>query len=96
MEEDAKAQFRWKFYGLTVELNIIVMLVAMSIVVFFIVHSPYTLPVVIAMLVLALGMSLHFAKRYRETKAWLHAQPEKSKEGKDPKQNDDKLDDITE
>ncbi len=83
MEEDAKTQFRWKFYGLTVELNIIVMLVALSIVVFFIIHSPYTLPAVFAMLVVALVLSLHFAKRYRETKAWLYAQPEKSKDGDD-------------
>jgi len=88
MEEDAKAQFRWKFYGLTVELNIIVMLVALSIVVFFIIRSPYTPPAVIAMLVLALVLSLHFAKRYKETKTWLYAQPEKSKEGDDTKQND--------
>jgi hypothetical protein len=79
MEDDAKARFRWKFYGLTVELSIIV---------FFIVPSPYTLPAIFVMLVLALLLSLDFVKRYRETKTWLYAQPEKSKEGEDPKQND--------
>ena len=88
MEEDAKAQFRWKFYGLTVELNIIVLLVALSVIVFFIIHSPYTLPAILVMLILALVLSLDFAKRYRETKAWLYVQPEKSKEGDDPKQKD--------
>ena len=88
MEEDAKAQFRWKFYGLTIELNIIVMLIALSIVVFFIIHSKYTLLAVLAMLVVALVLSLHFAKRYRETKAWLYAQPEKSKDGDDTNLND--------
>jgi hypothetical protein len=40
------------------------------------------------MLVLALVLSLDFVKRYRQTKAWLYAQPEKSKEGEDPKKND--------
>jgi Ca2+/Na+ antiporter len=85
MEDDAKARFRWKFYGLTVELNIIVMLFAMSIVVFFIIHSQYTIAAVLAMLVLALVLSLDFAKRYRETKVWLYAQPEKSKEGDETK-----------
>ena len=85
MEEDAKARFRWKFYRLTVELNIIVLLVALSVTVFFIVRSPYTLPAVILMLMLALVLSFDFAKRYRETKAWLDAQPEKSKEGDEPK-----------
>jgi uncharacterized membrane protein YqjE len=86
MEEDTKARFRWKFYGLTVELNIIVMLVALSIIIFFIIHSQYTLPAIIVMLILALVLSLDFVKRYKETKTWLYAQPEKSKEGDDPKQ----------
>ena len=88
MEEDAKAQFRWKFYGLAVELNIIVLLVAMSAVIFFIIHSPYTLPAIIVMLILALVFSVDFVKRYRKTKAWLYAQPEKSKEGDDSKQKE--------
>jgi uncharacterized membrane protein YqjE len=86
MEEDAKARFRWKFYGLTVELNIIVMLVALSIIIFFIIHSQYTLPAIIVMLILALVLSLDFVKRYKETKTWLYTQPEKSKEGDDSKQ----------
>jgi hypothetical protein len=88
MKEDAKARFRWKFYGLTVELNIIVLLIALSIIIFFIIHSPYTLPVMLVMLILALVLSLDFAKRYKETKTWLYAQPEKSKEGGDPIQNE--------
>ena len=88
MEEDAKTQFRWKFYGLTVELNIIVMLVALSIIVFFIIHSPYVPPAILVMLVLALVLSLDFVKRYRQTKAWLYAQPEKCKEGEEPGQTD--------
>jgi hypothetical protein len=88
MEDDAKTQFRWKFYGLTVELNIIVMLVALSIIVFFIIHSPYSQPAILAMLALALVLCLDFVKRYRQTKAWLYAQPEKSKEGEDPVQTD--------
>jgi len=88
MEEDAKARFRWKFYGLTVELNIIVMLIALSIIIFFIVHSPYTLPAILVMLVFALVLSLDFAKRYKETKTWLHAQPEKNKDRGDLKQNE--------
>jgi cell division protein FtsW (lipid II flippase) len=88
MEEDAKARFKLKFYGLTIELNIIVLFVALSIIIFFIVRSPYTLPVIIVMLILALVLSIDFVKRYRETKAWLYAQPEKSKEGEGTKQND--------
>lgn len=88
MEVDAKTQFRWKFYRLTIELNVIVMLVALSIIAFFIVHSPYTPPAILVMLILALVLCLDFTKKYKETKAWLYAQPEKSKEGEDTKKND--------
>jgi len=86
MDEDAKARFKLKFYGLTVELNIIVLLLAMSVVIFFIIPSQYTLPVIIIMLILAMVISLDFVKRYKKTKIWLYAQPEKSKEVDDSKQ----------
>lgn len=96
MDENAKTQFRWKFYRLTVQLNIIVMLVALSIIIFFIVHSPYTPPAILGMLILALILSLDFSKRYKETKAWLYAQPDKSKEGEDINQNSTGRDDKSE
>jgi hypothetical protein len=80
MDENAKAQFKWKFYRLTLEINIIVLLVAMSIPVFLIIHSPYTVPVIIGMLALALILSLDCIKKYRETKVWLDDNAEKGKE----------------
>jgi Ca2+/Na+ antiporter len=86
MDEKSKAQFRWKFYRLTVELNIIVLLVAMSIPVFFIIHSPYTVLVVLGMLALALVLFIDFYKKYHETKAWLDDNAEKEKE--DAKENE--------
>jgi cell division protein FtsW (lipid II flippase) len=60
-----------------VELNIIVLLVAVSILVFFIIHSPYSIPVIIGMLALALFLFMDFIKKYRETKAWLDDNAEK-------------------
>jgi len=80
MDENSKAQFRWKFYRLTVELNIIVLLVAMSIPVFFIIHSPYTVPLIMGMLAFALVLFIDFYKKYHETKAWLDENAEKKKE----------------
>jgi Ca2+/Na+ antiporter len=77
MDENAKTQFKWKFYRLTVELNIIVLLVAMSIPVFVIFHTPYTLLVILGMLALALLLVMDFFKNYRETKAWLDDNAEK-------------------
>jgi Ca2+/Na+ antiporter len=82
MDEKEKAQFRWKFYRLTVELNIIILLVAMSIPVFIIIQSAFTLPIVIGMLVIALILFLDFAKKYRETKAWLDENADKEQEQK--------------
>jgi hypothetical protein len=71
MDENAKARFKWKFYRLTVELNIIILLVAMSLAIFLIIHSSYTVPVTLGMLALAVILSLDFIKKYHETKAWL-------------------------
>ena len=82
MDENAKVQFKWKFYRLTVEINIIVLLVAMSIPLFLIIHSPYPVPVIIGMLALALILSSDFIKKYRETKVWLDDIAEKEKEHK--------------
>jgi Ca2+/Na+ antiporter len=87
MEEEAKTQFKGKFYRLTVELNIIILLVAMSIIVFFILHSPYTIPIIIGILILAFVLSLDFFKKYKDTKKWLDEQPEKVKKDDDPRQN---------
>lgn len=77
MDEKAKAQFRWKFYRLTVELNIIILLIAMSIPVFIIIQAPFTIPVIIGMLAVALVLFLDFFRKYRETKAWLDDNAEK-------------------
>ena len=71
MDEEVKTQFKWKFYRLTVELNIIILLVALCILAFFIIHSPFTIPVILGMLALALIVSWDFLKKYKETKAWL-------------------------
>lgn len=79
MNEDAKNRFRWKFYRLAVELNIIVLLIALSIAVFFIVHSFYALPVIVGMLVAALILIWDFSKKYRQTKAWLDENAGKEK-----------------
>lgn len=79
MDEDAKTRFKWKFYLLTIQLNIIIFLVAVSVIVFFILHSPYSVPLIIGILILALILSLDFFKKYKETKKWLGEQPEKDK-----------------
>ena len=49
----------------------------MSIPVFVIFHTPYTLLVILGMLALALLLVMDFFKNYRETKAWLDDNAEK-------------------
>jgi Ca2+/Na+ antiporter len=87
MEEDVKTRFKWKFYHLTIELNIIILLVAMSIIVFFLFHSPYSILIIIGMLIVAFILSLDFFKKYKATKKWLDEQPEKEKNDDGNRQN---------
>ena len=80
MDENTKTQFKWKFYRLSVELNVIILLVAASVLVFIIVHSPYTLPLTAGMLIAASIIAFDFSRKYRETKAWLDSNAVKDKE----------------
>ncbi|HZK30968.1 MAG TPA: hypothetical protein VFC43_07040 [Methanoregula sp.] len=88
MDEDAKNRFKWKFYRLTIQLNIIILLIALSVIVFLIIHSPYSVPVIICMIFLALFLALDFIKKYKETKKWLGEQPQKDKKENDTRQDD--------
>ncbi|MFA5237114.1 MAG: hypothetical protein WC362_04585 [Methanoregula sp.] len=71
MDETTKEQFKWKFYRLAVQLNAIILLVALSLLALFLVPSPYRLPAVAVMLVIALVLSWNFVQQYRSTRAWL-------------------------
>ena len=82
MDEDVKKEFKWKFYHLTIELNIIVLLVAMTIPIFLIIHSSLTVPVIVMMLAAAIAISLDFVKRYHEAKAWLDNNTDQEKDSK--------------
>jgi uncharacterized membrane protein YhhN len=83
MDQKAKDQFRWKFYHLAVELNIIILLVAVSVLFFFLLPErleSYRIPVIAVMLIIAAVLSLDFRRRYLLTKAWLHQQPDKKED----------------
>jgi flagellar basal body-associated protein FliL len=80
MDEDEKTRFKWKFYLLTIQLNIIILLVAVSVIVFFIFRSPYSVPIIIGMLSLAVIISWNFFKKYKKTKAWLDEHAVKGKD----------------
>jgi hypothetical protein len=71
MDETTKEQFKWRFYRLAVQLNAIILLVALSVVAVFLVPGLYRLPAVAVMLVIAVVLSWNFVLKYRSTKAWL-------------------------
>ncbi|MFY9800297.1 MAG: hypothetical protein WAK10_03535 [Methanoregula sp.] len=79
MDEENKKKFKMKFYYLAVQLNVIILLVALSVMVFFIVPGQYRVPLIIVLITTALVLSLHFRKKYHETKAWLEEHADKGK-----------------
>ncbi|MGA2121000.1 MAG: hypothetical protein ABSG49_03015 [Methanoregula sp.] len=84
MDAKAKDLFRWKFYRLAVELNIIILLVAVSVLLLFILPERlvgYRFPLIAVMLLAAVILSVDFRKHYFETRAWLHEQPDKREAG---------------
>ena len=80
LDEDNKVKLKMKFYYLAVELNAIILFIAISFMVYFIGPVQYRIPIIIILLLLALVLSLHFKKRYIETKAWLEKHTEKGKD----------------
>jgi len=93
MDELTKTQLKWKFYSLAIQLNIIILLVALAIISFFIVPDKYRIPVVVGMLIVALVLSIKFSRNYRLAKAWLeeHAsEPDKPGRHADARASTDK------
>jgi hypothetical protein len=80
MDAKAKEQFRWKFYSLALQLNAIILLVALAVLSFFLVPVQYRYPVVVIMVAAAGMLTYNFWKKYTATKAWLDEQPDKKED----------------
>jgi MFS superfamily sulfate permease-like transporter len=80
MDAKAKEQFRWKFYSLALQLNAIILLVALAVLAFFLFPLPFRYPAVALMIVIAAVLSYLFRKKYTETRAWLDEQPDKKED----------------
>ncbi|MEN6443210.1 MAG: hypothetical protein ABFC71_05635 [Methanoregula sp.] len=79
MDDTAKNQFKWTFYRLAVQLNIIIMLVALSVIAFFLMPNPYRIAAIVVMLILAAVLTWNFREKYYAVKAWLEEHGSKSK-----------------
>jgi len=64
MDAKAKEQFRWKFYSLALQLNAIILLVALTVLAFFLVPLPFRSPAVAIMLIIAGILVWLFRKKY--------------------------------
>jgi len=71
MDNLTKQRFKWKFYKLTVLLNVIVLLAALALILAFLAPPAFRLALSAAFIVLALVTGLYFRKKYLETKEWL-------------------------
>jgi FtsH-binding integral membrane protein len=80
MDEENKKKFKMKFYYLAVELNIIILLGALAVMAFFIAPIQYRVPLALILVIMGFLLSLHFRKKYKETKVWLDEHSEKVKE----------------
>jgi hypothetical protein len=80
MDAKAKEQFRWKFYSLALQLNAIILLVALGVLSFFLVPVQYRYPAVAILLGAAAVLTFLFRKKYTETRAWLDEQPDKKED----------------
>jgi hypothetical protein len=75
MDEKTKDKFKWKFYGLTVLLNIIILVAACIVISFFLAPGQYKMVIPVVLLVLDLVLIFFFVRSYRTTKKWLDEQP---------------------
>jgi chromate transport protein ChrA len=80
MDAQAKEQFRWKFYSLALQLNAIILLVALAVIALFLAPVQFRYPAVAVLLASACVLGFFFRKKYFQTKAWLDEQPDKKED----------------
>jgi hypothetical protein len=74
MDDATKERFKWKFYKLTVLLNVVILLYALSVLAL-VRGGGYALPLFGVLAVVATVLAVVFSRMYRKEKAWLMAQP---------------------
>ena len=74
MDDATRERFKWKFYKLTLLLNVVILFYALAVIALFMGRG-YALPLFGLFLVAASVLAFVFMKLYRKDKAWLMAQP---------------------
>lgn len=71
MEERAKTAFKWKFWYLTIMLNVVILFYALVFIFLLIIPDPYKVPGAILFLIAAIIMTIATRRTYVKTKEWL-------------------------
>ena len=71
MEERAKKTFTWKYWHMTILLNLMVLFYALVVIFLLIIPDPYRIPGSIFFLIAAVIMTVISRKTYMQTKEWL-------------------------
>ena len=74
MDDATKERFKWKFYKLTLLLNVVILGYALAVIALFMGRG-YALPLFGLLVVVASVLAFVFMRQYRREKAWLMAQP---------------------
>jgi uncharacterized membrane protein HdeD (DUF308 family) len=74
MDDATKERFRWKFYKLTLLLNVVILGYALAVIALFMGRG-YALPLFGLLIVVSSVLAFVFMQQYRREKAWLMAQP---------------------
>ena len=72
MDEHAKETFKWKFWHLTMLLNLAILCYALIIIFLFIIPNPYKIPGSVFFFIAAIIMTVISRKIYAQTKEWLN------------------------
>ncbi len=74
MDDATKERFKWKFYKLTLLLNVVILFYALSVMALF-KGGGYALPLFAGFVVVASALAFVFMRMYRKEKTWLMVQP---------------------
>jgi amino acid transporter len=72
MDESKKERFRWRFYSLSVILNLIVLLIAIAVISAFRAPTALAAPVVLILVGISIVLIVYFIQSYHATREWLN------------------------
>lgn len=72
MDESKKERFRWRFYSLSVILNLIVLLIAIAVISAFRAPTALAAPIVLILVGISIVLIVYFIRSYRATREWLN------------------------